>query len=91
MNTLSRHRGQELLRVSVRGLSSGLSGSQKNPESLRAADVFRPSFPVEKMTALLDHDNHDMRAKFRQFISEPLMVPRYYCNCVVQRRIPSRA
>jgi hypothetical protein len=23
------------------------------------------NFPVEKMTALLDHDNHQMRADFR--------------------------
>ena len=24
-----------------------------------------PVFPVEKLTALLDHDNHQMRADFR--------------------------
>ena len=36
-----------------------------------------PSFPVEKMTELLDHDNLEMRAEFRKFISEPVMVPRY--------------
>lgn len=29
------------------------------------------------MTALLDHDNHDMRKEFRQFVSDPVMVPRY--------------
>ncbi|XP_047469325.1 acyl-coenzyme A oxidase 3, peroxisomal-like [Penaeus chinensis] len=34
-------------------------------------------FNVEAMTALLDHDNHEMRAKFREFMSDPVMVPRY--------------
>ena len=32
--------------------------------------------------SLLDHDNHEMRAKFRKFISEPVMVPRYNIKLV---------
>ncbi len=32
---------------------------------------------MDKMTELLDHDNHEMRKKFRQFVSDPVMVPRY--------------
>lgn len=36
-----------------------------------------PSFNVAKMTELLDHDNHDMRKKFREFVSDGVMVPKY--------------
>ena len=46
------------------------------PAEIRTA-LLAPSFPVEKLTALLDHDNLEMRAEFRKFISEPVMVPRY--------------
>merc|ERR1719412_469837 len=46
------------------------------PAEIRT-QLLAPSFPVEKMTALLDHDNLEMRADFRKFISEPVMVPRY--------------
>merc|ERR1719429_157838 len=31
--------------------------------------LLAPSFPLEKMTELLDHDNHEMRQQFRQFNS----------------------
>jgi len=46
------------------------------PAQIREA-LLSPSFPIAKMTELLDHDNHQMRADFRKFISEPVMVPRY--------------
>ena len=46
------------------------------PDRIRQA-WFAPEFPVPKMTHLLDHDNHEMRQKFREFISEPVMIPRY--------------
>ena len=36
----------------------------------------KPNFDKEKLTYLLDHDNQDMRAKFREFMSEPVMIPR---------------
>ena len=45
------------------------------PEEIRAR-LLQPSFPVHELTRLLDHDNHQMRADFRKFISEPVMVPR---------------
>ena len=52
-----------------------LSNTQ-TPAKIRQA-WFAPEFPVQKMTHLLDHDNHEMRQKFREFISEPVMIPRY--------------
>merc|ERR1711962_563055 len=52
--------------------------------------LLSPSFPVEKMTALLDHDNHQMRADFRKFISEPVMVPRYNISLEEERDLALR-
>merc|ERR1719283_120858 len=52
--------------------------------------LLSPSFPVEKMTELLDHDNHQMRADFRKFISEPVMVPRYNISLAEERDLGLR-
>ena len=41
-------------------------------------------------THLLDHDNHEMRAKFREFISEPVMVPRYNISLDEERELALR-
>ncbi len=66
---------------------SGLS-NRDSPPTLRSVDAFRPSFPVSKLTALLDHDNHDMRNKFRKFLSDdPLMVPRYNIRLEDEREL----
>ena len=48
----------------------------ESPENIRSA-WFAATFPIQKLTDLLDHDNHEMRQKFRKFISEPIMIPRY--------------
>jgi len=42
------------------------------------------------MTALLDHDNLQMRADFRKFISEPVMVPRYNISLEEERDLALR-
>ena len=36
-----------------------------------------PIFDVSKMRHLLDHDNHEMRDKFREFMTKPLFQPRF--------------
>ena len=59
------------------------------PEEIRNK-LLSPSFPIEKMTALLDHDNHQMRADFRKFISEPVMVPRYNISLEEERDLALR-
>lgn len=59
------------------------------PEEIRSALVTR-NFPVAKMTSLLDHDNHQMRADFRKFISEPVMVPRYNISLEEERDLALR-
>ena len=37
-----------------------------------------------------DHDNHEMRANFRNFISEPVMVPRYNISLAEERDLALR-
>merc|ERR1712012_1379056 len=59
------------------------------PEKIRSS-WFAPAFPVEKLTHLLDHDNHEMRQKFRQFISEPVMIPRYNISLAEERELALR-
>ena len=59
------------------------------PAQIRT-QLLAPSFPVEKMTELLDHDNHQMRKDFRKFISEPVMVPRYNISLEEERELALR-
>merc|ERR1712121_287030 len=59
------------------------------PAEIRT-QLLAPSFPVEKMTELLDHDNLQMRADFRKFISEPVMVPRYNISLEEERELALR-
>merc|ERR1712241_1571693 len=59
------------------------------PDRIRQA-WFAPEFPVPKMTHLLDHDNHEMRQKFREFISEPVMIPRYNISLAEERELALR-
>merc|ERR1711963_140584 len=65
-----------------------LSNSE-TPDRIRQA-WFAPEFPVPKMTHLLDHDNHEMRQKFREFISEPVMIPRYNISLAEERELALR-
>ena len=39
------------------------------------------------MTELLDHDNHDMRKKFRAFMSDPVFVPKYNISLEEEREL----
>merc|ERR1712214_216711 len=59
------------------------------PEKIRQS-WFAATFPVEKLTHLLDHDNHEMRQKFREFISEPVMIPRYNISLEEERDLALR-
>ena len=50
--------------------------SQQVPDNIRSRWP-KPSFNIDKMTELLDHDNHAMRKEFRKFLSDPVFTPRY--------------
>nr|CAB3219772.1 acyl-coenzyme A oxidase 3, peroxisomal [Phallusia mammillata] len=49
------------------------------PEKIRSLwnTSSKLSFDSDAMCKLLDHDNHDMRIKFREFVSDPVMTPKY--------------
>merc|ERR1711970_1640207 len=84
---------KDVLINSVRTASSAAPMVKLNntmtPEEIRTK-LLSPSFPIPKMTALLDHDNHQMRADFRKFISEPVMVPRYNISLEEERDLALR-
>jgi len=68
------------------GAASKPLSNTMTPAEIRHS-LLTPSFPVEKMTELLDHDNHQMRKEFRKFISEPVMVPRYNISLEEEREL----
>ena len=72
--------------VSAVRMQSQAAAMVLRPANLRAA-VFQPSFDINKMTELLDHDNHDMRKKFREFVSEPVMIPKYNIPLLEERDV----
>ena len=70
-------RSESLKPLSFRDFSRCAVLSQLDPQKLRD-EWGKPSFNVAQMTYLLDHDNHEKRAKFRKILSEdPLMTPQY--------------
>merc|ERR1719461_1804803 len=75
-------------------MSSAASAATKLNNTMTPAEIrhslLSPSFPLEKMTELLDHDNHEMRKEFRKFISEPVMVPRYNISLEEERELALR-
>merc|ERR1719461_1048439 len=75
-------------------MSSAASAATKLNNTMTPAEIrhslLSPSFPLEKMTELLDHDNHQMRKDFRKFISEPVMVPRYNISLEEERELALR-
>merc|ERR1711988_246914 len=71
------------------GAASKPLSNTMTPAEIRHS-LLTPSFPVEKMTELLDHDNHEMRKEFRKFISEPVMVPRYNISLEEERELALR-
>jgi len=46
-----------------------------------------PMFDVSKMRHLLDHDNHEMRDSFRQFMTQPLFQPRFDLTLEEEREV----
>ena len=77
--------------IQVRAMASAPAklSNTMTPAEIRS-ELIAPSFPVEKMTELLDHDNLEMRAEFRKFISEPVMVPRYNISLEEERELALR-
>jgi len=60
--------------------------NRMTPEDLRSIWP-DPCFDREAMVELLDHDNLAMRKEFRQFVSDPVMVPKYAIDLATEREI----
>ena len=48
------------------------------------------TFSVQKMKELLDHDNHEMRDQFREFLKQPIFQPRYDLTLEEERELALR-
>ena len=60
------------------------TSSAHRPVELRQTAT-SPSFDVDKMTYLLDHDNHEMRSDFRRYLCVDDMVPKYNIPLLEER------
>ncbi|MCL4124637.1 UNVERIFIED_CONTAM: hypothetical protein GTU68_029984 [Idotea baltica] len=74
-NSIKNTAQQASFVTSSAAYSNGLS-NKMSPQELRKS-VQTTTFDIGKMTSLLDHDNHDMRMKLREFLSDEIMTPRY--------------
>jgi len=88
--TVSMNQNKLLKHQPSRNMSNAVKlKNTMTPEQIRTK-LLTPAFPISKMTDLLDHDNHQMRADFRKFISEPVMVPRYNISLEEERDLALR-
>lgn len=62
------------------------SSAAANPQTLREQQP-NASFDVCKMTELLDHDNHEMRASMREFLGTELFTPKYNIPLMEEREL----
>jgi acyl-CoA oxidase len=46
-----------------------------------------PNFDIAEMTKLLDHDNHEMRQRFRRFLHHPLFVIKHDMSLAEEREV----
>ncbi|XP_065655803.1 uncharacterized protein LOC100202148 [Hydra vulgaris] len=58
----------------------------RDPKELRAK-WNKPSFNVDKMKELVDHDNHAMRDEMRNFLSDPIFKPKYNISLSEEREV----
>lgn len=58
----------------------------KDPKVLRAKWP-KPSFDIDKMTALVDHDNHEMRKEMREFLSDPIFRAKFNISLREEREV----
>ena len=68
---------------------SAETNNRVKPEKLRSSwgSTSVPSFDVGKMKHVLDHDNHEMRNDFREFMKQPLFQPRFDLTLEEEREV----
>ena len=64
-----------------------VSLSNTSPPSDLRSSWPKPAFDVAAMRQLLDHDNHEMRDKFRALLADPLFKPRFNMTLEEEREL----
>ncbi|XP_059092261.1 uncharacterized protein LOC131887642 [Tigriopus californicus] len=67
-------------------ITTGLS-NRSSSEELRQQWGQKASFNVRQLQDILDHDNHEMRNNFREFLRKELFTPRYDINLEDERAL----
>ena len=67
---------QQLIKAQSTSANVVAIGLKEKPHELRKLWP-GATFNISKMTELLDHDNHQMRKQLREFVSDPVMTPKY--------------
>ena len=66
--------------------TSSPRASSLSPPQLR--EIWpKATFDIAKVTEILDHDNHEMRSKFREFMSDAVMLPSYNIPLAEEREL----
>jgi len=58
----------------------------KDPKELRSKWP-KPTFNVDKLTEIIDHDNHEMRNEMREFLSDPVMRVKFNISLAEEREV----
>ncbi|KAI3654214.1 hypothetical protein MP228_000933 [Amoeboaphelidium protococcarum] len=53
----------------------------------QSAYTGQPSFDVKQLQHLLDHDNHEKREAFKEFVKDPLFIPRFDVSLRYEREL----
>eukprot|EP01137_Pigoraptor_chileana_P037393 Opistho-2@34398 len=69
-------------------LISGETGLK--PNVTRSKFGGKPSFNVAELGKMIDHDNHEMRAQMRDFLKDPIFIPKYAMPLEEEREIALR-
>ena len=59
----------------------------KGPNAVRSQWLAEPNFDINELKKLMDHDNHQMRDDFRDFLKKDLFKPRYNLSLVEEREL----
>ena len=86
-----QHKTHSLAAVSnfqaTRFQSTATSPVQRDSPATIRKSWMKPSFDLEKMTEILDHDNLQMRKDFRRFVADPVMTPKYNIPLAEEREM----
>jgi len=60
---------------------------RNSPPKIRQVNNPEPNFNVKALAHILDHDNHENRAKMREYLSQPSLRPKYAISLEEEREL----